>query len=305
MIDPKPWFIASLLLVSLSCRRSDPTASAPPGEAATSDASAPAGPPATAPARPIAAAEPDCALATIEGAAESWRDGTACVERLVPRCEQGDREACMGAATILMNGSGGAAQDPARALAVTTSACERGNPTGCMIAAVVHDQGLGVTIDPAAAAVYIDKACALGDPQGCKAKEVRAPKGPAFVADANLTVGSIAADGLELRDLMCQVTGGMPMLGALVIAGSLAKQRRALDRCAPAGQAFAATWTFVGGKTRDVAATGGTPAANTCVAKALARTVATLEGRCGAIVLVGKLAGAEATVEAVRGGAAR
>ncbi|PCC69891.1 hypothetical protein SAMN02745121_08173 [Nannocystis exedens] len=296
------WFTASLLLVSLACRRSEPAAPVPPSEAATTEASAPAAS-ATQP-EPVATKEPDCSPATLERGPDGWRDGAACVERLVPRCEQGDPEACMGAATIMLNGSGGAAQDPGRALAVATGACERGNSAGCLIAAVMHDKGLGVAVDPAAANAFIDKACALGDAQGCQAKAARAPRGPAFIADANLSVGSIAADGLELRDLMCDVTGGMPMLGALVIAGSLAKQRRALDKCAPAGQAFAATWTFAGGETRDVAASGGSPAANACVEKALARAVATLDGRCGAIVLVGKLAGAEATVEAVRSGAA-
>ncbi|WAS91798.1 hypothetical protein [Nannocystis punicea] len=296
-------FTASLLLVSLACRRSEVVAPVPASEAATTEASAPVASPMQA--EPVATKEPDCSPATIDRGAEGWRDGAACVERLVPRCEQGDPEACIGAATIMLNGSGGAAQDPARALAVAAGACERGNSVGCLIAAVVHDKGLGVAVDPAAATAFIDKACALGDAQGCQAKAARAPRSPAFIAEANLTVGSIAADGLELRDLMCDVTGGMPMLGALVIAGSLAKQRRALDKCAPAGQAFAATWTFADGKTRDVAASGGSPAANACVEKALARAVATLDGRCGAIVLVGKLAGAEATVEAVRSGAAK
>lgn len=251
---------------------------------------------------PSAAKKPDCTLATIEAAAPTWHDGKTCSEQLAPRCEHGDGDACLGAATILINGSGGAPRDPEGARTLATSACARGSAAGCMITAAMHEHGIGVPADPAAATAFIAKACDLGDARACQAKAARAPKGPAFIPGADLTVGSIAADGLELRDLMCDVTGGMPMLGALVIAGTLAKQKRALDKCAPAGQAFAVTWTFTAGKARDITASGGSNTANACVTKAVARTAATLDGRCGAIVLVGKTAGAMASLEAVRTG---
>ncbi len=304
------YLVSSLMLAGLACHRGDPK---PPVAPVTPEAARVTPEAAPEPARakplaskaaPVAAKDPDCTIVTIEGAPPSWQDGTACVERLSPKCQAGDAEACMGAATILVNGTGGATRDIAGALALASSACEQRNPAGCMIVAAMYDQGVGVNVDPAKVSMLIAKACELGDEGACRAKAARAPKSPAFIEGANLSVTSIAADGLELRELMCNVTSGMPMLGALVIAGTIAKQKRGLDKCAPAGQAFAVTWSFVGGKARDIAATGGTTVANTCVAKALSRTVATLDGRCGALILVGKTAGATATIEAVRMGTA-
>lgn len=127
----------------------------------------------------------------------------------------------------------------------------------------------------------------------------QAPPREPLVADANVTVESIAADGLELRQLACAVDGGMPMFGTLAIAGTLAKQKKAIDRCAPAGQAFAVTWTFVGGKVKGPVANGGSAKANTCIAKAVAKAAAPMDGRCGAIVLAGDVAKAEASIAAL------
>lgn len=314
MSDRRSYFFSSCLacvacVACLACHRaarpahavpSDPGAG--PGPTAAEASPLPPGEAPTTVGAPATAHQAECTQAAIKAHADTWHDGAACVELLAPKCEQGDPDACMDAATILVNGIGGAAQDPAGALALVTSACERRVAAACIVAAVLHGKGLGVPADAAAAASFMARACELGEKGACKALAARAPRGPAFIDGADLTVESIAADGLELRDLMCDVTGGMPMLGALVIAGSLAKHKRGLDRCAPAGQAFAVTWTFAGGQARDITATGGAKLANACVARALANTAATLDGRCGAIVLVGKVAGATATLEAVRGG---
>lgn len=260
------------------------------------------------PAEPTAPAEAsttvDCSSATItavlEGRIQWSNEGGTCLAELEGRCEREGGEACLDAATILVNGLGGIAADAPRALRFSGAACDKGVAKACLAAAVMHEGGIGTKVDEAVATALLARACELGDDNGCKASKARAPKKPAsLVADANVTVESLAADGLELRELACAMES-MPLLGTLVIAGSLAKQKRAIDRCASAGQAFAVTWTFTGGKVKDVAAKGGTEAANKCIAKAVARAAAPLEGRCGAVILAGDPAKAAKTVEALR-----
>jgi len=124
---------------------------------------------------------------------------------------------------------------------------------------------------------------------------------PPLVEDANLIVGSITADGLELRELACAVDGGMPLFGTLMIAGTIAKQKKAIDRCAPGGAAFVVTWTFAGGKVKSPTATGGTDKQGACIAKAFARVAAPLDARCGAVVLAGDGAKASAAADVLRG----
>ncbi len=126
------------------------------------------------------------------------------------------------------------------------------------------------------------------------------PGPPPLVEGANVTVDSIAADGLELRELACAVDGGMPLFGTLAIAGTLAKQKKSIDRCAPKGQAFVVTWTFAAGKVKSPTARGGTAAQNACIAKAFTRAAAPLDGRCGAVVLAGDPTHAATTVDAAR-----
>lgn len=125
-----------------------------------------------------------------------------------------------------------------------------------------------------------------------------APKQAALVPDANVKVDSIAADGLELRQLACALDS-MPLLGTLSIVGSFAKHKPAIDRCAPEGRAFTVTWSFSSGRVEDVVVEGGSTRANACVAKAIGRAVAPFEGRCGAVVLVGDPRAAAASADAV------
>ena len=295
--------LSVLLVFALGgCHRHADTA-----EPAASDPlpAAPASPPPAAESPSAAAApEVDCSSAAIEsvlaGKATWTNEGQTCAEQLVARCERGDGDSCVDAGTIMVNGLGGEPKDPARALAIQTSACGKGTAPACLAAAVMHEHGIGTRRDSAAAATWLARACELGDERGC-ADQQRAPEKPApLVADANLMVESIAADGLELRELACAVDGGMPLFGTLAIVATLAKQKRAIDRCAPKGQAFAVTWTFAGGKVKQPVARGGTPAANKCIASAVGRAAAPIEGRCGAVILAGDAAKAATTVEAVR-----
>src|SRR5262249_47731558 len=101
------------------------------------------------------------------------------------------------------------------------------------------------------------------------------------------------ADGQAVRNLSCELDGGS-MLAVLQVVGTLAKQKRALDACAPAGAAFQVKWTWSAGKAHDVEVLASTtPAKSACVAKALKLTRSELSGACDAIVLVGKPTAAE------------
>ncbi|HET6584175.1 MAG TPA: hypothetical protein VFG69_12020 [Nannocystaceae bacterium] len=288
-----------LMVALASCHRHadtvDPVA-APPAPTAAAE---PATPAATEPAPEV-----DCSSATIEAVSEgrsTWTDeGNVCLPELQARCERGEGEACIDATAIVLEGLGGVAADPPRAVAFVVGACGNGIAKACLSAAVLHERGIGTAADEAAALALLVRACELGDAEGCKASEARAPKKAAsLVPNANVNVESLAADGLELRELACAMES-MPLFGTIAIAASLAKQKRAIDRCAPKGQAFAVTWTFIGGKVKDVAAVGGSDAANKCVAKAVARSAAPLEGRCGAVILAGDAAKAATTIEALR-----
>ena len=112
------------------------------------------------------------------------------------------------------------------------------------------------------------------------------PKLIALFAVAKITMGSISADGLELRDLSCELDGG-GLFGGLAVVGALAKQKPAIDACAPDGATFGVDFAFHGGRTTAKVATGGETSQRACVQRALARVHAPLEGRCTAKLLAG------------------
>ncbi|MBK6920788.1 MAG: hypothetical protein IPH07_25555 [Deltaproteobacteria bacterium] len=123
------------------------------------------------------------------------------------------------------------------------------------------------------------------------------------VEGATLTVGGIEADGLEVAELVCAIERA-PLMGTLVLIGSLAKQDAAFDRCAPAGDAVIVHWTFDGGRVRSLAVDGGaSKKVDACVAKAMAKVVGPFDARCGAVLRVGGAAGADRGVLRLRAAA--
>ena len=116
---------------------------------------------------------------------------------------------------------------------------------------------------------------------------------PAMAA-TKLNVGSLSVDGQEVRQLSCEMAEG-GLLATMTIVATLAKQKAALDRCAPNGAAFSAKFTWKKGTTSDVQVTGpATPEQNGCVAKVLSQISPRTEGSCSVIVLVGDSKGAQA-----------
>ena len=107
-------------------------------------------------------------------------------------------------------------------------------------------------------------------------------------ADTNVTVGKMTVDGQEVRELKCSLKNA-GFLAVATVVGALAKQKKALDACVPGGAAFQVEWKWDGGKAKDVTVIQSSAKGKSkCVAAAVAKTTATAEGACSAIVLVGK-----------------
>lgn len=123
------------------------------------------------------------------------------------------------------------------------------------------------------------------------------------VEGATLTVGGIEADGLEIAELVCAIERA-PLMGTLLLIGSLAKQDAAFDRCAPAGDAVIVHWSFDGRGVRGLAVEGGaSKKVDACVAKAMAKVVGPFDARCGAVLRLGSAAGADRGVLRLRAAA--
>lgn len=135
------------------------------------------------------------------------------------------------------------------------------------------------------------------------APPVAAPPALVELEGATLTVGGVEADGLELGELVCAIERA-PLMGTLVLIGSLAKQDGAFDRCAPKGDAVIVHWAFDSKRARDIRVEGGgSSKVDACVAKAMAKVVGPFDARCGAVLRIGAKAGADAGVERLRAAA--
>lgn len=159
--------------------------------------------------------------------------------------------------------------------------------------------------EPAASEpVAVEPAAVEAAPVEAPASEpsVAAPRPLVELPDATITMGEVSADGLRVAELAC-VVDSMPMFGALVIVASLAKQDRALDRCAPRGDAAIASWSFAKGHAKDVVVTGGgSPKIDACLTAALRKAAGPFDARCSAVLLVGAEAGADAALQRLRAG---
>lgn len=112
-------------------------------------------------------------------------------------------------------------------------------------------------------------------------------------ARASISVSAMDVDGQAVRDLACQIDNG-GMFAVMGVVGTVAKQKKALDACAPAGAAFRVAWTWAGGKaTRVDVLAASDKAKSACIQKALQLTTTDTNGDCRAVLLVGDAAAAK------------
>lgn len=117
--------------------------------------------------------------------------------------------------------------------------------------------------------------------------------GSVAIARSSLKVGSMSVNDLTVLDLACELDNG-GMFAVMGVVGALAKQKKALDACVPAGAAFRVSWTWAGGKaTRVEVLAASEPAKSACVQKAVQLTTTDTVGDCRAVVLVGASAAAK------------
>ena len=124
----------------------------------------------------------------------------------------------------------------------------------------------------------------------------------ALVAHAGSTVNvsSMEVNGLEIRDLNCELSSG-GFFASMAAVSALAEQKAEFDKCQPQGGAFAAGWTWAGGKTSAVSISKSSASkADSCVVKALEKVQATLVGTCTGTVLAGDKVKAGAAADALK-----
>lgn len=106
-------------------------------------------------------------------------------------------------------------------------------------------------------------------------------------AKFNISMGSLSADGQEVRNLSCSLDGG-GLFAAITVVGTLAKQKSALDACAPQGAAFNVQFTFADGGAKEAKVLASSAKGKeACVSRALTRIHTDLSGQCTAVILVG------------------
>lgn len=106
-------------------------------------------------------------------------------------------------------------------------------------------------------------------------------------AGTTLNVGELSADGLTVLDMTCELDQGGFLASAMVV-GALAKQKKALDACAPQGAATRASFKWEGTKTGGISVLATSDEkAGKCVAKALGQVKAAMGGQCTVTILSG------------------
>lgn len=111
------------------------------------------------------------------------------------------------------------------------------------------------------------------------------------IADANITIGQLEADGLVTKNIECKSEGGgggLGLLGAVLVTAWMAPQKKALDACVAGKEAETRViWRASGGKVTEIEAKGDAKV-KSCVEKALRPGKPVFEGHCAATVVHGK-----------------
>ncbi len=129
-----------------------------------------------------------------------------------------------------------------------------------------------------------------GKPAETKPAETKKDEGKGLPG-ANVTIGSVTNDGMQLKDISCIVKNGGGaggLLGSLTVVAGLSKKKQALDACSKGQTETRVHFFQAGGKVTKVQAEASDPKVKACVEKALVGAPATTEAECAATVVHGK-----------------
>lgn len=211
------------------------------------------------------------------------KDGPAAFALFTLACDFGNAAGCGNVGVMRLKGIA-VDVDQTAAVPFLVKACQGGYGEACFNSGIVYLNGLGVPADRAKAIEMFDAACQVGHGDGCKAgQQLRdeESKPASGVVGANVTVGSMTVDGLTLSNLSCKLAGGGLFASAAAI-GSLAKQKKLLNRCAKDKPLV--TWTFKGGRAVDVKVEGAKPKDAKCITRAMKKVRSQLSGQCSATI---------------------
>ena len=192
-----------------------------------------------------------------------------------------------------MTAYGARAYEEARQMAETI--CVGESVGGCGVLGVMYARGAGVDQDLEKSKGYLDQGCAGGDREACDnlGKVEAAAKQDAFasalpVENANVSIGSIAVDGLSASDLQCRRDGGGGLFGgAMGAISGVSKRKGKLMKCVSAQEDVRVRWEAKGGRIDNVDVRASSPEVAACVEKAVKGASAAFGGTCAATFSIG------------------
>ncbi len=120
-------------------------------------------------------------------------------------------------------------------------------------------------------------------------------------ASTTVNVNSMDLDGLALRDLHCELSGG-GLFASMAVAAQLSSQSDAFNACHPSGAAIRLAWTWQGEQlVNPSVVSSSAPAGDRCMTSTLAVIRSPLSGSCEATFLVGESTAADAAYVASAG----
>lgn len=195
-------------------------------------------------------------------------DPDACAQVVALRSESSDEP------QVLRAAAEGACKPGGR-----DDAAKKARGAACMTLATLRTKEGTAPSDPRVAGLHHD-ACTLGNQDGCKAEKANAK--PELLAGANLHVDGITGNGVKLDEVACKTEGMGGMFGAMTLVTTFAPRKPLLDACAKTKTEVVVRWVGKGGAVTDVHASGGTPAINACVERAISGAKVGIAGACAA-----------------------
>jgi TPR repeat protein len=204
-------------------------------------------------------------------------------------CALDHKDSCANLGLMLAKGEGGP-KDERAAATTSDKACKKGAPLGCLVFGVLARDGTGMPEDRAAAKAAFHTACQAGKRDGCAAEQAmssRAEGGAPRKANV-MSAESMTVDGMQLKELSCELGAGGP-LGMLGVTAGLRARKAQLDACSPGRETETRVVLHAkGGRFAAVEAKGSSAAIGRCVERALVNQRSNFDGTCSSTLVHGR-----------------